>query len=30
MKMSSWSSFVKLPSPTKLYAGVKPLQSVVE
>ena len=30
MKMSSWNSFVKLSSPTKLYAGVKPLQSVVE
>ena len=30
MKMSSWNSFVKLPSPTKLYVGVKPLQSVIE
>ena len=30
MKMSSWNSFVKLSSPTKLYVGLKPLQSVIE
>ena len=30
MKMSSWNSFVKLSSPTKLYVGVKPVQSVIE
>ena len=30
MKVSSWNSFVKLSSPTKLYVGLKPLQSVIE
>ena len=29
MKMSSWNSFVKLSSPTKLYDGEKPFQSVI-
>ena len=28
-KVASWNNFVKLPSPTKLYAGEKPFQSVI-